>query len=331
MNWLVVGAGDIALKRVIPAIEAEPRSRLMAICDAVPERADDAARSRGARPYTDIEEGLSDPDVEAVYIATPVFVHVPQAMMALKAGKHVIVEKPVALYYGQAQELVRISQSAKGRCAVAYYRRFYPRYRMAQEMLEKGEFGQVVLVRMTYFAWFNPTRDDPKYWRVVPEKSGGGPLPDMGSHMFDIMIGLFGLPVSVFAKAATLTHGYKVEDSSVATMVLQNGAQVIASFHWNSRTWSHEFEIVGSEAKVKWHPCDGATITKTVGRDTEEIELPNSQNVHYPLIEDFVSAIAEGRQPQVSVEEAAKTNLLLDAIYLSAAEDREVAPAEMAQ
>ena len=331
INWLVVGAGDIARKRVIPALAAESRSKIAAVCDLVPERAAEVAREHGARACTDYEQALEDGEIGAVYIATPVFLHVPQAIAALQAGKHVLVEKPVGLSYAQACELGEVAQNATGFCAVAYFRRLYPRYRMAQEMLAKGEFGQVVLVRLTYFSWFDPAPDDPKYWRVIPEKSGGGPLADMGTHMFDAMIGLLGLPARVVAKVATLTHSYAVEDSAAAIMEFASGAQVIASFNWNSRTWSHEFEIVGTEAKIKWHPYDGPTVMETVGREIEEIELPNHPNVHYPLIEDFVSCVLEGRQPQVCVAEAAQTNLLLDAIWRSAQEGREVLLKEIEQ
>ena len=324
INWLIVGAGDITDKRVMPALAAEPRSDIVAVCDLVEERATKTAREHQARAYTEYERALEDPEVHAVYIATPVFLHVPQAIAALQAGKHVLVEKPAGLSETQVSELEAVAQDAAGFCAVAYFRRFYPRYRMAQEMLENGEFGQVVLVRMTCFSWFDPAPEHPKYWRVVPDKSGGGPLADMGSHMFDVMIGLLGLPVRVVAKVATLTHSYAAEDSAVALMEFDSGAQVIASFNWNSRTWSHEFEIIGTEAKVKWHPYDGPTVLKTVGRDIEEIELPNHPNVHYPLIEEFVSSVLKGRQPQVCVEEARQTNSLLDAIWRSAREGREV-------
>lgn len=324
INWLIVGTGDIVRKRVIPALDAEPHSRIAGICSLLSKRPEGIAEKYKARAYTDFNKALEDREIDAVYIATPVFLHVPQAIQAIEAGKHVIVEKPMGISYAQACELVKRAKSAKTKCAVAYYRRFYPRYHMVKEMLKKGQFGKVILVRMTYFSWFNPAKEDPKYWRVVPEKSGGGPLSDMGTHMFDIMIGLLGMPEKVFAKVETLIHTYKAEDSAVVIMDYEKGAQVIANFNWNSKIWSHEFEIVGTEAKIKWHPYDGPKILKTVGRDTEEIELPNHENVHYPLIEDFVSSVIEGRHPEVSLEEAAKTNLLLDAIYMSARESREV-------
>ncbi|MDD5677197.1 MAG: hypothetical protein PHW60_04295, partial [Kiritimatiellae bacterium] len=93
---------------------------------------------------------------------------------------------------------------------------------------------------------------------------------------------------------------------------------------WNSKTWTHEFEIIGTEAKVRWHPYDSARVTRTICRDVQELELPNHANVHYPLIADFVSAILEGRDPAVTLAEGSKTNLLMDAVYASGAQGREV-------
>jgi predicted dehydrogenase len=324
LKWLLVGTGDIAAKRVMPAITAEPRSELVAVCDTVEERARTAAASSGARVFSSLDDALLAPDIDAVYLATPVSLHVPQAIAALRAGKHVLVEKPVALGHSEARLLVDEAARSDRKCGVAYFRRLAPKYAMAREMLAKGEFGKVVLVRMTYYSWFNPAQDDPKYWRVVPERSGGGPISDMGTHMFDVLVGLFGMPETVFAKAETLVQPYAVEDSSVAILKLPCGAQVLASFHWNSKTWSHEFEIVGTEAKVKWHPYDADSVIRTVGRDTVEVPTPNAKNVHAPLIEDFVSAVIENRDPVVTAAEAAKTNAVIDALYRSARERKEI-------
>lgn len=324
INWLIVGTGDIVRKRAAAAIASEPRSRIRALCSRSQESARELADRYSATVYTDLTAALQDKGIDAVYIATPVFLHVPMTIETLKANKHVLVEKPLSLSYPQAKELIEVSNNTHFKCAVAYYRRFYPKYAAVGEMLKNNVFGQVVLIRMTYFAWTNPPHDDSRYWSVTPEKSGGGPLYDMGCHMFDVMIGLFGLPETVYAKIETLTHDYQVEDSSVVIMKYQDGPQVIASFNWNSKTWSHEFEIVGTEAKVKWHPYDSKDIVRTIGRDIEQIEIPNAENAHFPLIEDFVSSIIENREPQTTVAEAAKTNFLLDAIYMSAEKNSEV-------
>lgn len=325
LRWLLVGTGDIAKKRVAPAIEAEERSELYAVMDISKERANDFVKHYSdVKVYTDFEKALSDDLVDAVYIATPIFLHKEQSIRALKAEKHVLCEKPLALNAKEANEIVKTASETDKHFAVSYFRRFYPRYKMAKKMLKKEEFGQIVLVRMTFFSWFSPPKNDPKYWRVVPEKSGGGPISDMGTHMIDVLVGLFGLPESVYAKVDTLTHHYKVEDSASIVMKLKNGAHVVATFNWNSKTWSHEFEIIGTKAKVKWHPYDETKIVKTVGRRIREIDMPNHDNVHYPLIEDFVSSIFENRRPLITAGEAFKTTKVIDAIYQSANKNKEI-------
>jgi predicted dehydrogenase len=323
VKWLLIGAGAIAGKRVADALANSANSELTGVCDIVEENAAGIAKQyNAAEVFTDSAQAIRETQADAVYVATPVFLHVPTAIQALEAGKHVLVEKPIGLDVVDANKLIASAKehdSLKTGCA--YYRRFYPAYQQAQEMLAAGEFGDVTLCRMHYFSWGGFPADN---WRVVKSKSGGGPLSDMGSHMFDVMIGLLGMPVSIYAKVQTKTHDYEAEDSATIVMRLQNQADVIASFHWNTKVWTHEFEIIGTEAKVKWHPYDAGKVVKTVGRDTQELDLPNAENMHQPLVEDFVKAIREDKTPAVTLDEALKTTRVLDAIYQSAVNGQEI-------
>lgn len=325
VKWLLVGAGDISHKRVAPTLAEAQDSGIVAICDVRKEQAQSLADKFGVKEvFTDFTEALTSSSADAVYLATPVWLHAEQAVKVLEAGKHVLIEKPLGQNSTECETVIAVAEKTGKNVACAYFRRFYPRYIHAKEMLKKGEFGQVVSVRMTFFSWFNPTPDDPKYWRVVKAKSGGGPLSDMGTHMFDVLIGLFGMPVSVYAKCDNLVHRWDVEDTANVLMALQNGARVLAFFSWNSKTWRHEFEIVGVEAKVNWLPYDSGPVIKTVGRNVGSLDLPCAENVHMPLVEDFVQSVLSGRSPLYSITESAKTNVLLDAVYRSVAENREV-------
>jgi predicted dehydrogenase len=323
LKWLLVGAGDIAGKRVSAALSGS--GELVAVCDLVRERAERAAEPSGAREvYQDLAEALAGTSARAVYLATPVFLHAWQARQALESGRHVLVEKPLGLNAADAAQAVEAARGRDLTAGCAYYRRCSARYAHAKEMIGSGTFGRIVLVRMAYSSWFNPAADDPKYWRVVPSKSGGGVLSDMGSHMFDVLIGLLGMPVMVYAETRTLVQPYAVEDSAAVLMELPGGAPVVASFGWDSRTWSHEFEIVGTEARLKWSPYDSGKAVVTVGRETRELELPDPDNVHRPLVEDFDRAVRAGAAPVVPLAEALKTNILLDAIYESSRQGREI-------
>jgi len=322
-KWLLVGAGDIAGKRVAPALAGS--GGLIAVCDVVRERAEQTAARHGApEVYQDLDKALAGTSAEAVYLATPVFLHARQARQVLESGRHVLVEKPLGLDAADARQAVEAAQSTGLASGCAYFRRCSTRYAQAKEMIDRGEFGRIVLVRLTYFSWFNPASDDPKYWRVVPSKSGGGVLADMGSHMFDVLIGLLGMPAKVYAETRTLIQPYEAEDSAAILMELPGGAPVVAAFGWNSRTWAHEFEIVGTEAKLKWFPYDSGKVIKTVGREIQELEVPNPDNVHQPLVEDFARAVRDGATPAVPLAEALKTNILLDAIYRSSRAGKEI-------
>ena len=325
VNWLLVGTGDIAQKRVAPAIASTENSRLYAVCDLVVERARKFVSDYNVEKiYTDYNEAIKDENIDAVYIATPVNLHIPMALKSIKAGKHVLVEKPLGLSLEDTASAIEAERNTSLSTGCAYFRRFYPGFQIVKDMLENGEFGEIVLVRMAYFSNFDPSPDDPKYWRVVKSRSGGGPISDMGSHMFDVLIGLLGMPVAVQSMTSSVARNWDVEAGVAILMRLSNGAPVTASFNWNSKTWVHMFEIVGTEAKVLWQPYDSSTIIKTVGRDISNIELTIPENVHQPLIEDFVNSILEGRKPLVTFAEAAKTNKLMDTIYRAADEKREV-------
>lgn len=326
IRWLLAGTGDIVRKRVVAALQAAPHSRVVGVCSGRPENARSlAAELDGAAAFPDFESALTGSGADAVYLATPVSLHAPHAVAALEAGKHVLVEKPLALDGADADRIVQGAERSGCKAGCAYYRRCSPRYAQAREMLASGALGEIVLARMVYFGWFAPSASDPKFWRVCRARSGGGPLADIGSHMLDVMIGLLGMPVRVSAASGNVVHDWDVEDSVAAVLSMQNGAQATASFHWNSRTWRHEFELVGTEAKLCWSPFDTGPVVKTVGREIEELELPPADNVHEPLIRDFEEAIIDDRPPVVTVAEAAKTTQVIDAITRAASEHREIA------
>jgi predicted dehydrogenase len=144
--------------------------------------------------------------------------------------------------------------------------------------------------------------------------------------MIDVLIGLLGMPTSAFAKVRTLVQAYEVEDTADFLLTLPGDVAVTGSFHWGSKSWGHDMEIVGSEGRLIWSPYDTGKVVTILGRDRREEDLPNAANVHGPLVEDFVDAVLIGRAPGVPVSEAAKTNAVLDAIYRSGETGKDVAP-----
>ncbi|HYM13643.1 MAG TPA: Gfo/Idh/MocA family oxidoreductase, partial [Bryobacterales bacterium] len=181
LNWVVVGIGDITKKRVMPAIAAEPRSRLYGVVSRDPEK----GRAYAPQVWTTLEQALEDPAAEAVYVATPVALHAPQSIAALRAGRHVLCEKPLAMNYSEACAMVRAAEEAGVQFGVAYYRRFYPKLLRARELLRAASVGRPLLAEIRCHDWFE-NRDGFRSWLLDPALAGGGPLYDIASHRIDV-------------------------------------------------------------------------------------------------------------------------------------------------
>ena len=151
LNWIVVGIGDISTRRVMPAIQSEPRSRLYGLVTRDPAK----AAPFKTRIWTSLHDALSDVGVQAVYIATPVFLHAPQAIQALHAGKHVLCEKPMAMNQAEAKSMLQAAKESGMTLGVAYYRRHYPKVLRAKELLEAGVIGKPVLAELTNHMWLD--------------------------------------------------------------------------------------------------------------------------------------------------------------------------------
>jgi predicted dehydrogenase len=326
LNWGLVGCGDIANKRVAPAIKSQADSILLAVMSPDKEELE-GFKSKHNIPegYLSLEDMLANSSINAIYVATPIFLHYEIALKALKAGKHVLVEKPMAMDEEECEALICEAEKQKVKLGVAYYRRFFPKMAEIKRLISEGVIGDVIAARIVFHSWYNPAKDDPKYWRVVKKKGGGGPLWDMGCHKLDMLVELLGMPRSVSALMSTQTHDYEVEDSCSLLMELQNGAHCSASFYWNSKVWSDEFIILGTNGKITLNPCDGDSIEleltpsrmKGMGKEVTTVMKFNAANVHAPLVDDFAKAVLEGREPKISGSEGYKTNRILAAIEKS--------------
>ncbi|MBI2824047.1 MAG: Gfo/Idh/MocA family oxidoreductase [Planctomycetia bacterium] len=319
LNWAWVGLGDVVRKRVGAALLAQPNSVLRSCVTRDPAaRTEELALLQPTHVHARLDDALADPAIDAVYLATPVNLHAPQAIAALRAGKHVLVEKPMALDDDQAAQMVAAASDAQRHLAVAYYRRFWPTFARLKDMLDAAELGQIVLVRVALHSWYAPRPDNPNAWRVRRDEAGGGVLADVGSHRLDLLAWWFGLPRRVVAHVATRTQDFDVDDSVAALMTFGDGAPCTASFHWNSSVWVDELEIVGTKAKVALAPLDGAELVVSRGRDSDRVSLPAPSNAHYPLIDDFASAITERRTPRFTGSDGIGATRIIDWIKQSA-------------
>ncbi len=280
MNWLVIGIGDITKRRVIPAIQAEPRSQLYGVVTSDPAK----ATPYKTRVFKALDEALADPQVEAVYVGTPVFLHAPQTIQAFKAGKHVLCEKPLAMNEAEARSMVQVAEKAGKLFGVAYYRRFYPKIQRAKQLIEAGAIGKPVVAELSNHMWFDGT--GARGWLFDPVKSGGGPLFDIASHRIDVLNFLFGRPASASAQLSNVVHHYAVEDNATVMIEYESGVRGVVDVRWHSKIHRDECRIRGTEGEIEMSPLNGPDLIYPGGRES----LPAHENFHYPLIENFVDA-----------------------------------------
>jgi 1,5-anhydro-D-fructose reductase (1,5-anhydro-D-mannitol-forming) len=285
IRWLVAGIGDIAVKRVLPAIQAEPRSELYGVVTRSPEK----GRTWAAHVWTSFEQAVRDPAIDAVYIATPVAFHAPQTIAAVHAGKHVLCEKPMAMNYSEAEAMQRAADESGRTLGIAYYRRMYPKVRRARALLAEGAIGQPVLAEINCHGWFT-AEDGHRGWLIDPVFAGGGPLYDIGSHRIDVLNFLFGRPIRVCGQFSNAVHRYGVEDNATVLIEYESGVRGVVDVRWHSRMERDEFRIIGTTGELRMSPLNGPVLVHPGGSE----ELPAHPNLHYPCVENFVDSL-EGK------------------------------------
>jgi 1,5-anhydro-D-fructose reductase (1,5-anhydro-D-mannitol-forming) len=281
LNWIVIGIGDITIRRVIPAIQSESRSVLHGLVT----RDSAKAAPYGTRVFKNLDEALDDPAVDAVYVGTPVFLHAPQTIQALRAGKHVICEKPMAMNEAEARSMVEAAEQSGKTFGVAYYRRCYPKIQRAKELIIAGAIGQPVFAELTNHMWFDGSGN--RAWLFDPAKAGGGPLFDIASHRIDVLNFLFGQPLRVTGQLSNIVHHYAVEDNATVMVEYENGLRGVVDVRWHSKVNRDECRIRGTDGEIEMSPLNGPVLTYPGGQEN----LPTHKNIHYPLIENFVDAV----------------------------------------
>jgi predicted dehydrogenase len=281
VNWVVAGIGDVARKRVIPAIQAEPRSVLCGFVTRDPAK---AAAYPGTRTWPTVEQAVADPAVDAVYIALPVALHADAAITALRAGKHVLCEKPMAMNFAEAQRMVAEGRASERLFGVSYYRRLYPKLIRTRQLIAEGAIGRPLLAEANCHSWLEI---EGREWLSDPALSGGGPLYDIASHRIDALNFLFGKPERACGLLSNAVHRIAVEDSATVLMQFAGGVHAVVDVRWNSRVARDQFRIIGEDGEIGLDPLNGPEL-HVAGR----VEmLPPHANLHYPIVENFVDSV----------------------------------------
>jgi len=327
----VVGCGVIGEVHAA-LLAALPDAELVACCDVVPERmADFAARFQIPRQVRDYAELLTAPDIDSVTICTPHYLHAPMVQQAARAGKNVLVEKPLATDAEEAHAAVAACRQQDVRLGVCLQNRLNTATRQVQRALETGMLGDVLVVTGEVL-WY---RDEEYYtgspWRGRWATEGGGVLINQAIHTLDL-VALFGGPVrTVTARIATLGHAsIEVEDVAAAILAYDSGA--LGTFTATTCAYPGSevrVTVIGSKGSAT---IVGQELTQFATRDgcvhppdvpARPVPLPANGKDYYGsshglVIQDFLTAVREGRDPCITGEDGAVSVDLLTAIYASA-------------
>jgi len=303
VRWGLIGCGDIARKRVAPALRDSALCELIAVNRARSELAESFAREFGARRWSpDWQDFLMDYEIDAIYVATPVHLHAEQTIAAAERGKHVLCEKPMALNVADCDRMIAACRANDVKLGVAYYRHFYPAVRRVKELVDSGELGVPVVVQVNAFEWFEPLQSDPRAWLINKSLSGGGPMFDFGCHRIEVLLDILGEVRDVKATLANTFFDREVEDTATAVFQFERGTCGTLTVTHAVREPQDTFALFCSHGSIHIPVLNEGTM-RVVTPDGERIEThPNAANIHQPLIDDFAAAILENRDPIVTGE-----------------------------
>lgn len=342
IKWGVIGACGIADRRTIPeGIIPAKNAELVALMDIDKERLKEVAEKySNVRCYTKEEDILKDKEVEVVYIATPTYLHHKQVLLAAKAKKHILLEKPIAMNLEEAEEIISICKENKVKLTLGYMMRYHSYHQKIKEMLDEGKLGKLVMGRAQLTCWYPPVEGA---WRQEPNLGGGGSLIDMGSHCIDLLEMLMGKVVEVSSYTGNLVQDYPVEDTAVVLLKFEEGALGVIDNHFNIPDASSEnrLEIYGSKGSI--------LVKGTIGQDSsgymverlekekkgykaeqrrEEIKEKEITlkpvNMYQSEMEDFSRYIIEDTEPSFKGEDGLRNLKIVLAAYESAKEGKAI-------
>ena len=318
IRWGIIGCGSVTEVKSGPGFQKANHSELVAVMRRDAAKAKDyAQRHQVPKHYQDSQQLIQDPDVDAVYIATPPHLHHDYVLEVASAGKPVYVEKPMALNTKQCQAMITACEQANIPLYVAYYRRALPRFLSIKSLLETGAIGKVRAVTITYTRPFNHDPEQPLPWRVIPEISGGGFFMDLACHTLDYLDFMLGPIVKVNGHCANQSNAYPAEDAVCASFVFASGVQGTGLWSFNSFERQDRTEIIGSKGKLIFSSFGTEPVQLITKTGEQKFPIDNPEHVQQPLIQTIVNQLNGIGQCTSTGTSAARTAWVMDQILQS--------------
>jgi len=319
INWGIIGVGDVCEVKSAPAMYKLTHSKVIAVMRRNAAKAKDyAQRHNIGKWYDDADALINDPEVNAIYIATPPSSHADYVIKAAEVGKPVYVEKPMARTHEECISMIDACNKNDVPLYVAYYRRCLPNFLKVKNLIAEGAIGEVRMVQMELF---QPAKNyviavSEENWRVQPEIAGGGYFYDLGSHQFDLLDYLFGPIESVKGHSANQAGLYAAEDIVTASFRFANGVMGTGSWCFTAaeQTTKEQCTIVGSKGRIQFSFFTSVNVLLENEDGKQQFEFIMPQHIQMPLIQTIVHDLrGEGTCPSTG-DTAARTNWVLGEI-----------------
>jgi len=325
VKWGILGVGDVCEVKSAPAMQVIENTELVAVMRRNGAKAKDyAERHHVPRWYDDADQLINDPEVNAIYIATPPNAHEELTIKAAEAGKPVYVEKPMARSYAECQSMIAACEQAQVPLYTAYYRRMLPNFLKLKNLVRSGIIGEIRLVKIDLYKTKDPdiisktVATMPSNWRIDPEIAGGGYFFDLAAHQLDYLDYVFGPIQQVHGFAGNQAGLYQAADIVTSAFTFENGVQGIGSwcFTVDEKATRDEMIIIGSEGqlRISFFGVPEIILEKS-GMEkprTFRFELP--KHIQEPLIQTVVDdLLGKGSCPSTGVS-AARTNWVMEEI-----------------
>ena len=330
-KWCIIGAAGIADRRVIPALLKDKDNVITGIMERVEPLCIELGKKYGVPAFCDEREMLESVECDAVYIGTPVFRHKKQAEIALSYGKHVFIEKPMAMNADEADELLSEFKKAKKQLTIGYMMKYHSLHVKARNMISRGDIGRVNDVRIQLGCWYPEINGA---WRQTRALSGGGAVMDLGVHCIDTAEYLLSDEiVDVKAYLSNYTFSYEVEDGAVILFRTRGGVlgHIDVNFNIPDAAAISKLELYGTagniilegtlsqieSGRMTYLSAPQGDYDAAQNRSTSEpvVYFPQGEDIYLRQLRDFCNIIAAGRTDYAYTEAAVHVQRLVDRIY----------------
>jgi len=312
VKWGIVGASGIAHRRTMAAINVAKNNELYALMVRDMGRAKKLAEEHGVPVYYDsIDSILSDSEVDAVHIATPVYLHCDHVIQAAEQGKHILCEKPMALNVGECKSMIDACNQNGVQLQICFLLRFHPNHHEIKRLLASGDLGEIIEARAAFLKWY-PIEEG--LWRREPARAGGGVLMDLGSHSIDLLSYLLGDVSKVTAFTNSRTFGWEVEETATVLMQTKGGVHVVVDTSFAVLHSESFLEIYGTKGSIL---VSGGKMKIYINDEVRE-ESRSAGNLYTALAEHFGRCMDGEEEPIAPGIAGLKNIQIISSAYESA-------------